>query len=448
MTFDGSSSTRRGFLTAAGAGAVTLGIAACGGSSSSSSGGAKAGSLAGKKAGPATITFTTWASAPEETAFKQIVSKFEAANPKIKVDLNIVPYAQDLQDINSRLQAGNPPDAFRLTYTSLGIYSSKQALLDLSPYVDSSFQDQFQPGYYAAVEFDGKPYGIPHQTDTTALVYNKDVFAKAGIKSVPDSLSSAWSWDEFLAVAKKIQAVQPTGKYAFSYDWQQTGAFRWLSWLFEAGGNLLSSDLKSAAIDNAAGIKALTFTQDFFNDKLVPPNTSTGNATYPDTIFLSQTVGMAFAADFLLPADIATAKFPWGVTYQPRDVAASSDLGGNGIVGAAQTKSPEATALFLQFLASRESMKTFCALTNELPTRKDLSASDIPWETSAKEMPVFVDQATTLTPSQVQQVTIPAFGAINTALQNDLDSCFVGHVSPAKTASTIASAVNTAIQSA
>jgi multiple sugar transport system substrate-binding protein len=448
MAVDGNDVTRRSFLAAAGVGAAALGLAACGGSSGSSSG--KSGGTGGSKksSGPATITFTTWASAAETTAFKKLVAQFEAKNPKIKVNLDIVPYAQDLQDINSRLQAGNPPDAFRITYTSLGIYSSKQALLDLSSYVDSSFKDQFQPAYYGAIEFDGKPYGIPHQTDTTALVYNKDVLSQAGVKTVPDSLGSAWSWDEFLAVAKKVQKVQPSGKYAFAYDWQQTGAFRWLSWLYEAGGNLLSSDLKSAAINNAAGVKALTFTQGFFNEKLVPPNTSTGNTVYPDTIFLSKTIGMAFAADFLLPGDIATAKFPWGVTYQPKDTAAASDLGGNGIVGAAQTKSPEAVATFLQFMASREAMSTFCALTNELPTRKDLNASDIKWAVAGDQMKTFVDQATTLTASQTQQVTVPAFGKINTALQNALDSCFVGHTSPSDTASTIASQVNTAIQTA
>lgn len=444
MQLNGSEVSRRQFLVAAGAGAATLGIAACGGSSSKS----KGGTSHKKASGPATITFTTWASTAEAKAFKQLVSQFHEAHPTIKVNLDIVPYDQVLQDINSRLQAHNAPDAFRVTYTDLGVYSSKQALLDLSSYVPSDFKSQFQPAYYAAIEFDGKPYGIPHQTDTTALVYNKAVLAKAGIKSVPTSLGSAWSWDEFLAVAKKVQAVMPANKYAFMYDWAQTGAFRWLTWLFEAGGNLLSQDLKSSAINSPQGHKALEFTQSFFTEKLVPPNSSTGNTTYPDTLFLSQTIGMAFAADFLLPGDITTAKFDWGVTYQPRDVAASSDLGGNGIVGAAETKQPEATATFLQFLASRDAMSTFCALTNELPTRADLKGSDIKWAVAGKDMGVFVDQATTLTPFQTQQVTIPAFGKINTVLQNDLDTAFVQHQDPSTTLSNISSAVNSAIQMA
>ncbi|MHB1930679.1 MAG: hypothetical protein ACYCUG_14900, partial [Acidimicrobiales bacterium] len=161
-----------------------------------------------------------------------------------------------------------------------------------------------------------------------------------------------------------------------------------------------------------------------------------------------QTVGMAFAADYLLPGDIADAKFGWGVTYQPKDVMASSDLGGNGIVATRDAKNAEATAEWLKFLGSRDGMSTFCALTNELPTRTDLSATDIKWAVEADKMPVFVEQATTLTPYQVQQVTIPAFGTINTDLQNSLDAAFVGGKSAADTVKAIAGQVTTAIQSA
>lgn len=439
---EASKVSRRHLLTTAGVGIAGLGLAG----SADARGFRAGGWLASRKT--TTVAFTTWAGTAEAVAFKRLKAQFEATHKTISINLNIVPYGQMLQGINARLQAGNAPDTFRVTYTDLGVYSSQQALTDMSPYFDKQFISQFQPAYFSAVQFRGKPYGIPHQTDTTALVYNKNVLARAGIKTVPDSLASAWSWDEFLAIARKVQKVQPKGKYAFMYDWAQSGSFRWLTWLFAAGGNLLKPDLKTPAIDSAAGIKAVRFTQNFFREGLVPKNTSTGNATYPDTLFLAQTVGMAFAADFLLPGDIANAKFPWGVTFQPKLVKASSDLGGNGIVASRDTKNPEATAQWLKFLGSRSAMAMFCALSNELPTRKDLAAKDIKWAVEADKMPVFVEQATTLTPFQVQQVTIPAFGKINTGLQNSLDAAFVGGKSAADTVKAIASQVSTAIKHA
>jgi len=429
--------SRRQFLGTAAAAAGAVGLAACGGSAGS-----------GNKSGPAAITFTTWASPAEEKAFKQIVSNFEATHKTIKVSLDIVPYAQMLQGIDARLQAGNAPDSFRVTYTNFGLYSSKKALLDMSPYLDSSFAGEFQPAYWSAVSYQGKPYGVPHQTDTTMLLYNKNILASAGIKTVPDTLASAWTWDEFLAVAKKVQGKLPARHYAFMYDWAQTGAFRWLSWLFQAGGNLLHTDLKTPAINSPAGLKAVEFTQGFFRDNLVPPNTSTGNAVYPDTLFPAQTIAMAFAGDFLLPGDIASsAKFPFGATFQPRDVSASSDLGGNGIVATSQSKNPEATAEFLKFLVSSQNQATFCEIACELPTRKDLAGQPLNYSTRPDLMKLFAQQATVLTPFQVQQVTIPGFGAINTALATQLDSAFVSHQSAQATVSGISSAVTTAVSS-
>jgi multiple sugar transport system substrate-binding protein len=41
-------------------------------------------------------------------------------------------------------------------------------------------------------------------------------------------------------------------------------------------------------------------------------------------------------------------------------------------------------------------------------------------------MPTFVEQATTLTPEDVAQVTVSFAGKVNTILRNELDLCFTG----------------------
>lgn len=427
--------SRRQFLSVAGAGVVVLGLTACGVPSKS-----------GK--GATTIEFMAWGGDAEVEAYKMLVERFESENRTIKVDLKIVPYAQYAQTISSRLQAGNAPDAFRIIVQDLGLYSSNGALLDLSPYVDSDFKGQFQSAYWAATEYDGKPYGIPQQTDTTALLFDKALLEAAGVTSVPTSASGAWSWDEFIEVAAKVKSLQPANKYSFMYNWAQTGAFRWMNWLFTAGGNLLTPDLKSTAIESAEGTRALEFAQSFFTKGLVPPNTSTGGKGAPDEMFLARTVGMAFTGAFLLPNDISNAKFDWGVTFHPQDVLGTSDTGASPIVGAAQTKNPEAVADFLKFLGSRWAMTQFCRLTNQSPVRNDLDAADIEWAYVPDKMGVFVEQAKTLTPFQIQQVTVPAFNNINTILKNELDGAFVGGKSASTTLSSIAQQVTSAIKKA
>ena len=53
-------------------------------------------------------------------------------------------------------------------------------------------------------------------------------------------------------------------------------------------------------------------------------------------------------------------------------------------------------------------MRTYCQATNQLPTLKSLTASQLDFAIRPDLMAPFVLQAKTLTPEQVAQVTVPA----------------------------------------
>jgi multiple sugar transport system substrate-binding protein len=428
--------TRRTLLASAGAASIGTLLASCAGftgqSSTSSSKGTK------------TLTFTTWGSDQEQAAYKRLITQFEAANTGVKVKLSIVPYEQAFQNLDAQLQAGTAPDIFRLGYGQIGTYSKAGQLLDLSSYVDSSEADAFQPAFWQAVQFQGKPYGVPQQTDTSALVYNTAMMSSAGITSFPDSLENAWSWDEFESVLKKLRAKLDAKHFPFADNWQLFGSFRWLNWLFAADGRILSKDLKSSAIESAAGTKTLDYTRRFFTEKYVPQNNSTKSNTYADTTWLAGTTAMVSAGTFLLPG-FKPAKFDWGVTYLPRDVRGADDLGGNALVAPASTKNKELAAKFLKFMVTEKAMSAMCVTAFEQPTLKSLIGKDLGWDVQKGVMPVYLDQATTITPDDVAQVSVPPFSQINTVLQNQLEAAFRQGQSTSTTLSNIAAGVDKAL---
>ena len=90
--------------------------------------------------------------------------------------------------------------------TNLGKYSSKGTLLEMTPYFTDAEVHEFLPALWDATKYQGRVYGVPHQTDTTAIVYDKDVVKGAGITSVPHTLDNAWTWEEFGQVATKLRA--------------------------------------------------------------------------------------------------------------------------------------------------------------------------------------------------------------------------------------------------
>ncbi len=437
---------RRRFLSAAVTGAAALGLAGCAGFSRSDSGssGGSTGSATGE------LTFVNWAGArgdAEFDAYQRIIDRFQAANPGTKVTQRAVPYAQVSTIIDSQLQAGTPPDLFRVSYIDIGLYTAKNVLHDLSSTFSEAEVAEFTPALWEAVKYDGKPYGVPQQTDTTAVLYRLDAFAAAGITNVPSSVDEAWTWDEFAAAATKLKGTVRANQYPFVYDWQSAGAYRWLTWLYEAGGSLFDADRKNPAIDSDAGRRALDFTKSFFTNGWVPRNTSVKSTTFPDSLFSSGTVAMAFAGDFLLPGIETDSKgaFKYGVMPQPRDVEASSDLGGNAVVATKDGKNPELAAKFLKFLVTPENMREFCAATIQLPTLKSLSGDAVRYAVRPDLMPTFVEQSTTIAPEQVAEVTVPQFGAINTVLQNELEAGLLGGRDTGATLAAISAGVAKAV---
>jgi multiple sugar transport system substrate-binding protein len=396
---------------------------------------------------PVTLSFVNWSGDAEKAAFDALIKEFTAENPDITIKTDTVPYDSIQTNLDSRFQAGNPPDLFRVSYIDIGQYTSQDVLLDVSGVFDQARIDEFEPGLWQAIVYDGKPYGVPHQIDTTAILYRKDAFEAAKITNVPQSVDEAWTWEEFADAARKLKGVVKGKQTAFIYDWQSAGAYRWLSWLFQAGGRLLGDDLKAPAIDSDAGRKALAFTQSFFTEGWVARNTSTKSSTYPDGVFIAGSVAMAFAGDFLIPGietGIAKNKFEYGSMPMPRDVAAASDLGGNAIVAAKDGKNTEAAAKFLAFCVQENQQRAFCEATGQLPTLKSLTSAQLDFEIRPDLMEVFAQQAKTIAPDQVAQVTVPQFGKLNIALRDELDQAFLRGRSAADTISALSTAIERA----
>lgn len=427
---------RRRFLTTAGVLTAPLALAGCGFAPA-----------AAPKAttGSKTISFTTWGTDSELAGFKTLIAGFEKAHAGVTVALNAVPYEQIFTNIDAQLQAGNPPDVFRVPYYTFGSYAGAGQLLDLSGHVPSGFQDRFTPQAWAAVQNGGKPFGVPHHTDTNVVFYNKTALAEAGVTSVPTSLDDAWTWDQFLAVAKKLKAKQPKNRYPLAYNWQGNGVTRWLDWLFENDGRFLSADLKTAAIDSAAARETIDFTKSFFTEQFVPRNDTIGSSTYAADDFANQTVAMVFSGAFAIP-DTSKLKFEWGSTFAPQKARHGGDFGGNALVATKHASAKaDVIASFFDYVTQEAQMRAFCAGASLLPTRADLVSNGIQFAVRPELSKVSVGQASTVRASDSGQVASPNMSKIITVLQKQLDAAFVGGRSAAATAQGAASGITTAI---
>ncbi len=426
--------SRRHFLaTAAAAAASPLVLAGCGGFSTS-------GSPDPQATGEA-LTFTTWGTDAELAGFRSVITAFEKANSGSKVALNAVPYEQMFTNIDAQIQAGNAPDVFRVPYYTLGSYAGRGQLLDLSKQVPGGFGDRFTPTAWAAVQGNRIPFGVPHHTDTSVILYDKQALAAAGVTSVPTSVETAWTWDELTQVAQRLRQSLPNDKYPLAYNWQGNGVTRWLSLLFQAGGRFLAEDLTTPAIDSDAGRATVDFSKSFFTQGFVPRNNSVKSTTYAADTWYAKTAAMTFGGAFLLPDAAKTYQGEWGATFAPRKVRGGGDFGGNALVVTAGTKRAALAAAFLDFATQQEAMRTFCAGASLLPTRRDLVSSGIDFVQRSELSPIFLGQSGTVQPQDAAQVAQPNMSKIITVLKDQLEQAFIGGQSTGDTIAGISAGI-------
>ncbi|SED25117.1 multiple sugar transport system substrate-binding protein [Rhizobiales bacterium GAS188] len=386
------------------------------------------------------LTMTVWGAQAEQDAFNAAIAEYQTQHPEIAIRLEVNGNAMQLyQQVDTRLAGRQAPDIFRVQYQQIGRYASTRAVIDLGPYVDASYSADFEPAFLQAVTYKGRPYAMPHHTDTFALYYNRDLLQKIGVE-VPTSLETSWSWQDFIRVARALKE-KAGAPYGFAMGWQNA-AYRWLPFLYQHGGELLNEDLTASQLATPKGIETIAWTQSWFKEGLVPPSTSIKSSEQPQNLFANGTIGMLLHGDWQIPFLTKNMKADWGVTYMPRDVAMASDLGGNCLAISRDCKHPELAADFLKFLSGKEKMRDFVTSAQFLPVRKSLMTERLPYALRPDAMEVFVKQSSTIPSHLVRTVTMPVFSKINVALTDQFDLAFTSD----QDATATAKAIDTRVQ--
>lgn len=125
---------------------------------------------------------------------KNIVAKFEKANPHIKVEIVPVDFDHAEQVIKTGISSGNPVDVSFFWGTQINSFVDSNMALDLTPYLtanNSEWKDTFIPKYIDAGKIDDKYYAVSYQPVIETLFYNKDIFKKYNLE-VPKT------WDDLM----------------------------------------------------------------------------------------------------------------------------------------------------------------------------------------------------------------------------------------------------------
>lgn len=193
----------------------------------------------------------------EYNSLNALVQKYEADNPNVHITLQYVNSDNALTKLTVALQGNEQPDITYQYGTNMAQVGTTPKVVDLTSRVngDASFNwNDFFPGERAAATVDGKILGVPALVDNLAVVYNKDLFQKAGLPEPP----ADWTWDDLIRDATAL--ADPAAKQfglEFPADGSETTMWKVEPILWEAGGSILNADNTKAEFNSAAGVKAL-----------------------------------------------------------------------------------------------------------------------------------------------------------------------------------------------
>jgi multiple sugar transport system substrate-binding protein len=130
-------------------------------------------------------------------AVANIVARFEALHPDIKVEAEALAWGDLEGKIMAALAAGSPPELSHGQPITCAALQEKGLLLPLDDVVKAIGEDNIWDQIKKVGKFGDHYYGLVHAAGTSLLIYRKDLAEKKG-------LTPPKTWDDFLGVAKSL----------------------------------------------------------------------------------------------------------------------------------------------------------------------------------------------------------------------------------------------------
>lgn len=434
-----------GIATAA---VALLGLTACS-SGGGASGGAEPKTI--KVAYQTTATFNQM-----DTLMKSAKKGYEAAHPGVTIQL--VPVQGEAPDYYTKLAlmnkaASTAPDVQYEDTFKIQSDAAAGYLLPLNSYLAkwkdwSQFSDAARQ---AGLGSDGKTYGVSLGTDTRALWYNKDLFAKAGI-SVP------WqpkTWDDVLAAAKTIKEAEPNVIPLNVYSGKAAGegaslqGFQML--LYGTKDTLYNTSTKKWVVGSQGFKDSLTFVKDVYTKDLGP----TPQQALDPNIFTNVTaewlpkskLAIALDGSWQSGAWISSGSSPWPDWSKTLSQAAmptqdggapgvNSMSGGWTLAVGAKTKAPKLAFDFMTYALNKDNSESYDIAASQIAVRKDVASSSSYTDAN----PSFKFFAS-LVPNTHFRPATEDYGQISNAITVAMESVMTGQQSVKEAAATYDSTV-------
>ena len=365
----------------------------------------------GTAGGNATITFWDNNGGPGRTPiYEELIKRFEAANPTIKVEYVGVPSASVQQKYDTAIAGGSVPDVGGVTTSYLANLVGQDALEPLDDRIDSGpLKGKLLPSLVETVKQtapDGKLYSAPSSGNLDVIWYRTDWFTAAG-------LTPPKTWDELVDRATKLTDVG-ANRYGYTIRGGAGSVFQLLTETYAYSGVEKFFDGTRSTVDDPANADLLRKVAELYK-KATPEADVNNNYTQMVAQFTGGSVAMMHhnlgsysdVTKALGTDKVGAITLPVGPSGKKTVVPNPTD----GFAVFKGSKNTDAAWKFVEFLVSQESNSYWNEKVGQIPANTDVRSEK--WieanQPVRMALGVLEDPATKLVPAPVY---LPQYSSI------------------------------------
>jgi multiple sugar transport system substrate-binding protein len=236
-----------------------------------------------------TLDFYFGMTGPDGAYIKNVVEKFMAANPDVKIVPTPYAWATLWTKLDASYAAGKPPQLVAFHIQEVNPYFNKGMLAPIGAELAKMKLDKsdFYPNLLESGQVKGEQYCVPIDVHPIAMYYNVDLFKAAGLN--PDKPPT--TLQETVDYAKKMTKA---GANQWGLGLEQKNDIQFygfMSFFNQFDGKLVADDYKKATFDGPAARSTMAALHDFvWKHKVTPLGQEDARAD-----FRKKTIGMVFS---------------------------------------------------------------------------------------------------------------------------------------------------------
>ena len=308
---------------------------------------------------------------------------------------------------------------------------------------------QIEPNLAAYYTIDDQLYSMPFNSSTPIMYYNKEMFEKAGITEIPDSLEGIEAIGEKLLNEGGAGQVISLGIYGWFFE--QFIGKQGLE--YANNGNGRTEPATAVAFDeNGAAENILTAWKSLYDKGYAPNVGKGGDAGLADFSAGKSAITLGSTASLKQILQDVNGKFEVGTAYFPK--VKSTDEGGVSIGGASlwalnnnDPKKTRATWEFVKFLISPESQAYWNAQTGYFPVTTAAQEEPV-FKENVEKYPQFqtaIDQLHDSSPKYVGAL-LSVFPEARATVESEIENLLNGNADVKTAVKNMADAINKSIE--